>query len=99
MGSLGWWLSLWNFLGSWFPDADYEGFDTDEEVVQSFLQTGNVEWINTVREQCERVLALDKLPVEKVSNEANRHFEDEQECRSWLVEISKALKSEYPPLA
>ena len=40
--------NLWNFLGSWFPDSDLEGFD-DDQVVRNFLATSNQMEINRVR--------------------------------------------------
>ena len=82
---------FWNFLGSWFPDADIEGVDSDEEVVRNFLATGNTEKINTVRTQCGQVMAMDALPIEKITTEANRYFSDERECRAWLKEIASVL--------
>ncbi len=82
---------FWNFLGSWFPDADIEGVPSDEQVVRNFLATGNSERINTVRTQCKQVIAMDVLPIEKIMAEANRYFEGERECRAWLKAIAATL--------
>lgn len=82
--------NLWNFLGSWFPDADVEGLD-DSQVVRNFLATGNQHEIELVRHQGQRLLSLEALPVEKIALEANRYFEDENACRAWLERIIQAL--------
>lgn len=82
--------TLWNFLGSWFPDADLEGY-SDAEVVQNFLDVGNTPELTKVREQLMQLLNDIDLPIDRVSKEANRYFKSETECRAWLNMVYSKL--------
>lgn len=83
--------ALANFLGAWFPDADLEDLE-DQEVVANFLQTPNQNVHNAVRIELGRLLNnSDLLPYEDISQEANRYFENERECRSWLLMVKDKL--------
>jgi hypothetical protein len=82
---------FWNFLGAWFPDADLEGTDDDIEVVHNFLKTGNTREIAYVLAGCEQVLSMNPLPTKRISDEANRYFANESDCKSWLEQLRKAL--------
>ena len=75
---------FWNFLGSWFPDADFEGVEDDAQVVRNFIAVGDHEEIHAVVVGLREVLNSNPLPVERISDEANRYFENEGECRDWL---------------
>jgi hypothetical protein len=75
---------FWNFVGAWFPDADLEGVDDDEQVVRNFVATKNHGRIEQVYLGCREVLAMDPLPVDRITDDANRYFENEMECREWL---------------
>ena len=75
---------FWNFLGSWFPDADLEGVLDDQQVVRNFLATKNARKIEQVRSGCAEVLVMPKLPMDRIIDKANRHFETEDQCRDWL---------------
>lgn len=75
---------LANFFSSWFPDADLDGLE-DQDVVAEFLRTPNVDEHNAVRAELERLLnQSETLPCEDIGKEANRFFESEDDCRSWL---------------
>lgn len=37
---------------------------------------------------------MDPFPIQQISDEANRHFENEPECRSWLANFLNVF-SEY----
>lgn len=75
---------FWNFLGSWFPDSDLEGVESDDEVVFNFLRTRNTPKIEQVYLGGQEVLAMQELPVQRISEEANRYFATDSECREWL---------------
>jgi len=84
---------LANFLGSWFPDADLEGLD-DSEVILEFLRTPNKEEHESVYLELESLLgAPGPMPWKEVGEEANRHFEGEAECRQWLRDRLVELRS------
>jgi hypothetical protein len=83
--------NFWNFLGSWFPDADLEGIDDDQQVVRNYVAINDHRDIALVRQQCTKVLKLSELPVEHISSQANRYFESESECRAWLTMVCGAL--------
>jgi len=76
---------FWNFLGSWFPDSDLEGVPDDEQVIRNFVNTKNATKILQVRFGYDEILAMPKLPMERIMNEANRDFDTEEECRAWLL--------------
>jgi hypothetical protein len=82
---------LWNFLGSWFPDADLEGFDDDAGVVRRFVEVGNKAEIEVARRQLDELLRSDSIPFDRVAEEANRHFDTTQECRQWLETVAQYL--------
>jgi hypothetical protein len=82
---------FWNFIGSWFPDADLEGVSDDQHVVRNFLDTKNARKIEQVRCGCDEMLALPKLPMDRIMAEANRHFETETQCREWLLMCQSTL--------
>lgn len=82
--------ALWEFLGSWFADASLAGYE-DGDVVREFLGTATESDIDDVRQDCERLLDVDGLPVEDISREANRHFANENACREWLRHIASML--------
>ncbi|MEM6505610.1 MAG: contact-dependent growth inhibition system immunity protein [Planctomycetota bacterium] len=85
---------FWSFIGAWFPDSDLEGMESDEQVVLSFIAVGDTGLIQQVRDQCEQILQLQELPVEEIMDEANRYFENESECRSWLKRVYDTLCTE-----
>jgi len=88
---------LANFLGAWFPDADLEDME-DREVVTKFLRTPNREEHNAVRSELEKLLnESEPLPCDDVGQEANRYFESENDCRSWLSMVREELGSQSEP--
>jgi hypothetical protein len=88
---------FWNFLGSWFPDADLEGTSDDQQVVRNFLDTKNARKIEQVCCGCDEILAMSKLPMDRIMNEANRHFDTEEECLQWLL-MCRSILSESPSI-
>jgi hypothetical protein len=85
---------FWNFLGAWFPDSDLEGVESDDEVVLNFLRTENASKIKQVYLGGQEVLAMKDLPVQHISEEANRYFETASECREWLQRCLSILSQE-----
>ena len=82
---------LANFLGTWFPDADLESLN-DQDVIANFLQTPNLDEHNAVRSELKKLLNKnDSLPYDDIGQEANRYFESEDDCRSWLLMLSNEL--------
>lgn len=82
---------LANFLGAWFPDADLEALD-DRQVIAKFLRTPDQYEHNAVRGELVKLLDESApLPWDDVGREANRHFESEEECRSWLSIVKDEL--------
>lgn len=82
---------FWNFLGTWFPDADLEGVVDDEQVVRNFLATKNARKIERVRCGCAEILAMPELPMDRIMDEANRHFDTKEQCRDWLLMCHSTL--------
>jgi hypothetical protein len=83
---------FWNFVGSWFPDADLEGVLDDRQVVRNFINTKNTPKVEAVLQGIQEVLVMEPFPVQRVSQEVNRHFESEHDCRTWLQAVLTALE-------
>lgn len=81
-----------NFLGAWFPDADFEGLD-DVQVAVRFASTTSSHNLMIVLEQGRQLIACKNLPWEEIGSEANRHFDRREEARSWLRQVVDALNS------
>lgn len=83
---------LANFLGSEFPDADFEGL-SDEEVVKRYTFRVSPKLRYRVIEKGKALLAEKAFPGEEVGREANRYFSDSEDARQWLAMIIQILES------
>ncbi|HUT92887.1 MAG TPA: contact-dependent growth inhibition system immunity protein [Thermoguttaceae bacterium] len=79
-----------NLLGSWFADAKLEGYG-DDEMVRMFLTASTEDAVKRARKECAQLLERESLPVQEISDEANRCFASQHECREWVRGISLAL--------
>ncbi len=83
--------ALFQFLGSWFPDSDFEGL-SDSQVAEAFLDTPNDQEHVMVRCEINALISSDEtLPWQDIAKEANRYFHNEEECYAWLVMIRDKL--------
>jgi hypothetical protein len=87
---------LTQFLGSYFPDADFEGL-TDEEVVANYISDCNK---SEISKSILMIVREKELPAlinniedhwEYIRDEANRYFESPQEALLWLNMIQREL--------
>ena len=84
---------LFNFLGSWFPDMDFEGL-TDEEVVKEYKKTiGSIELNDVITEGQDVGKKIDDY-WKIISKETNLYFNDPNEALLWLKSIIKLLKKD-----
>ena len=82
--------TLANFFGTWFPDADIEE-RTDEETATAFVATGNILLLRSVQAELICLLQSNVVPWQEIGDDANRYFEDEADCRRWLLDVGQAL--------
>ena len=84
---------LYNFLGAYFPDSDFEGFTSDEEVARNFVETSPEPAVKKVIEQGTKLLSQRELPWEIIGRVAYRLLKDEDEAYQWLEKIIRTLES------
>jgi hypothetical protein len=87
--------ALHNFLGGWFPDADFDG-RSDEEVARDFARVTSPKNLRAVLEQAKRVLVAEPFPWQEVGEEANRYFESPEEARAWLATVLAVVEATSP---
>lgn len=82
---------LFNFLGAWFPDMDFEDL-TEKDIVKEYKRTVSQEELNTVVSQAEEV--RDKIGDDWkfLSEYTNVYFEDSRAAISWINLIISLLK-------
>lgn len=85
--------ALSNFLGSWFPDADFGDCD-DLEVVSHFVQRSLRNEVQSCLDEGERLLSQTTFPHSDVGMEANRYFDHETAGREWLAIIMLRIREE-----
>ena len=89
------WLA--NFLTGWFSDPEDED-ESDAAIVARFLAVDDEAEHQQVRRELGALLdAPPPLPWREVCHAANRHFEDEAECRAWLLLLQALLERPQAP--
>jgi hypothetical protein len=85
---------LANFISSEFPDADLEGFVSDEDVVKCYVLRVSHDVRVRIIEQGKSLLEqIVFFPWETIRQAANRYFSSEAEARQWLTMIIQCLES------
>lgn len=84
---------LSNFIGSWFPDSDFEDV-SDFDLVRAAVSRTSVEALESVKQELRLVLVLQPIPYDEIGQEANLHFNSEKECAEWLTQLQKWLDQE-----
>ena len=80
-----------NFLGSWFPDMDYDDL-TEERVVSNFKKTIDKDHLNKVILEIKEIQDDINDYWEKIVQETNLYFEDANQVKQWLDLIISYLK-------
>jgi hypothetical protein len=83
---------LFNFLGSCFPDMDFEGL-TDADVVKEYKKTVSQAELYSVITEAKEVSKKIENYWKIISKEANLYFKDQQEALAWLNSIIKLLEN------
>ena len=83
--------NLYNFLASWFPDADFDEL-SDRDIVISFKNVSSIDKVNMIIEELSLVISDGELSIEDVSQCTNIHSNDKLELINWLTEIKEYLK-------
>ncbi len=82
---------LYNFIGAWFPDSDFEN-SSDKEIVGQFVKVSGKEKTGIVFEECKNLLKNDKNLLSELEKLSNRYFDNIKEAETWLVSIKKYLE-------
>ena len=77
---------LFNFLGSWFPDIDFEGL-TYSEVVKEYKKTVNEEALRKVVFQAKELRGRIESYWRFLSRYTNVYFKDSEAALRWLNSI------------
>ncbi|AYZ37023.1 hypothetical protein EGY07_16395 [Chryseobacterium indologenes] len=88
--------NLYQFLGGYFPDADFDNL-TDEDVVKNYVDDckkskSSIKSLEETKE--ELLLLINKIDIylQDVENESNRYFENSQDALVWLNMIKRELE-------
>lgn len=82
---------LFNFLGSWFPDMDFENL-TEEDVVKEYKTVVDEKRVNVLISEAEEVKKQISDYWRKISIDTNIYLENEQEALKWLNKLIELLK-------
>ncbi|MDC9615452.1 hypothetical protein ABLB69_11055 [Xenorhabdus khoisanae] len=83
--------NLYNFIGSWFPDADFEDL-TDKEIVLSFKGVSSKQTIEDCLNEIFLLIKEENFPLDEIRKSTNIYFEDKNDCITWLMEIKNNLE-------
>ena len=83
--------TFFNFLGSRFPDMDFEGM-SDEDVVKKYKQTINAAELCIVVAEAQEVRQRVEQYWKVIIKETNLYFKNYSEASLWLDSIISLLK-------
>lgn len=82
---------LYNFIASWFPDADFDDL-SDRDIVISFRKVSSIDTVNSIINEISSLIIDSESSIKEISQCANIHFNDEMELITWLSQIKTYLK-------
>ncbi|MBC8953553.1 hypothetical protein [Xenorhabdus sp. PB62.4] len=84
--------NLYNFIGAWFPDADFEDL-TDKEIVLSYKGVSSKETIEGCLNDISFLIKGSNFPLDEIREITNIYFEDKNDCITWLIGIKNNLEN------
>lgn len=88
--------AVFQFLSA-FSWAGGEGVYDDRKIVNGRWVAGfySPETFPSFQREAQAVLSLDPFPWNSISNDANRHFKTEQDCRIWFEKIVSMIEARF----
>ncbi|GBC61196.1 hypothetical protein DENIS_2156 [Desulfonema ishimotonii] len=83
--------NLCQFIGAWFPDADFEDL-SDGQIVSRFCKAAGPEKVAEVIREGRRLLKQDRHFLNELGDLANIWMEDDAEAEAWLMDILHHLQ-------
>lgn len=83
---------LFNFLGAWFPDIDFEGL-TEKDVVAEYRKTITKRELQTVISQAKEVRNRIENYWRFLSQYTNVYFKNSEAALNWLNSIIELLEA------
>lgn len=83
---------LYQFIGAWFPDADFEDLEAADVVRRFVLVSGPAKAAAAAAEARDLLTGHPELLAE-IGDLANRYFETDAEAGDWLGEVAALLES------
>jgi hypothetical protein len=84
---------LFNFLGGWFPDMDFDNL-TEEDIVKEYKSVVDEKRVKALIQEAEEVKTRITDYWKKISIDTNIYLENEREALKWLDNIVKLLKKQ-----
>ena len=84
---------LFNFLGAWFADMDFENL-TEETIVKEYKKVSQQITIYKTIQEAKQVKGKIKNHWEAISKATNIYFKNEKEALSWLNKIIAFLEDD-----
>lgn len=82
---------LYDFIASWFPDADFDDL-SDRDIVISFRKVSSIDTINIIINEISLLMIDAEASIKKISHCANIDFDGEMELLNWLTLIKTYLQ-------
>ncbi|NHC05086.1 hypothetical protein G9F31_15270 [Acinetobacter sp. 187] len=81
---------MYQFLGAWFSDLDYEDL-TYKEVVKNYKKVSKSEEIDLLKSEFKEILTKENIDYKYISHISNIYFENNDDALRWLNEIYNYL--------
>ncbi|EIR6161070.1 TPA: hypothetical protein ACHIJP_003901, partial [Acinetobacter baumannii] len=77
---------MYQLLGAWFSDLDYEDI-TYQEVVKNYKKVAKSEKIDSLKLEFKEILIKKMIDYKYISQLSNIYFENNEDTLKWLSEI------------
>lgn len=81
---------MYQLLGAWFSDLDYEDI-TYQEVVKNYKKVAKSEKIDSLKLDFKEILIKKMIDYKYISQLSNIYFENNEDTLKWLSEIYNYL--------
>lgn len=81
---------MYQLLGTWFSDLDYEDI-TYQEVVKNYKKVAKSEKIDSLKLEFKEILIKKMIDYKYISQLSNIYFENNEDTLKWLSEIYNYL--------
>ncbi|MDC4294943.1 contact-dependent growth inhibition system immunity protein [Acinetobacter baumannii] len=81
---------MYQLLGAWFSDLDYEDI-TYQEVVKNYKKVAKSEKIDSLKLEFKEILIKKMIDYKYISQLSNIYFENNEDTLKWLSEIYNYL--------